>query len=244
MSIIRVDGPARLFVGPMACACDSTFNAAQSWSPGGSDTTFKELGVTENGVQISFNTPMHRVNSDDCGGNEGFPAEWIMMGASATIRGVLTRYSEDITALSKVMSGVYAERDTLPDGTTLLPGTPYFGSGYGFSLLVIGFATRHFFPKCEMATQPREFNISSTERKTSFSVQAYPVYTTGLCDGVETNAGVVYRRYSGGDVVVPECKPKAYGGSAGVPQGIDNFSSTTNNNNNNNNNNGDSNEQL
>ena len=212
MSVIKIDGPARLYIGDMCCKPENNnaWAQAEDWSPTGQNAsaTFQELGVTENGVQVSFNNSMHRINSDDYGGNEGVPAELLMMSANAIIRGTLVRYGDNDQALALAVAGLYYP--FTKEGTTYLPGTAYFGNNYGFSLLIIGFANRFYFPKCEMVSQPREFNISSTERKTSFSIQAYPVYGDasgyGSIDGNETGTGVLYRKYGNGSPFYPECK--------------------------------------
>lgn len=222
MSVIRVDGPARLYIGDMACGAPAsgeanTWSMSSSWDPNpGTNHTahFSELGVTENGVQISINNAMHRVNSDDCGGSEGMPAEFLMMNTNAVIRGVLVRYAETLTALGQAFSGCFNSEE----GKTFLPGTPYFASGNGFSLLIIGFAARWYFPKCEMATQPREFNISSTERKTSFSINAYPVFNA--VSGLSPDGTLYIKHSTGGGAMVPECAPSAYGGEKAVPSGV------------------------
>lgn len=156
---IRVDGPARIFVGPVDC----TFMGQQ----GGS-----ELGITENGVQVSINQLTHRVNSDDMGGAEGNPADILIMGTSATIRGVIVKYPNNLQTIGQVFNGLAY----MGEGWTVLPGTPLFAGGFGFSLWLLGYTTFFYFPKCELASQPREFNISTTERKTSFAFTAQPLH--------------------------------------------------------------------
>ena len=189
---IQVDGPATLYIG--ACNCDATgFPESSSWP------SF-ELGITESGVQVSINTMTHRINSDDRGGSEGTPAEMLIMGGQATIRGTLVKYAP--SAFNSVVSGLYNKTA----GTVPLPGTPLFAGNYGFGLMVVGYQQSYYFPKCEMASQPREFNLSSTERKTSFSVTAYPIYLSS------TSEGVVYYNKSGTNKIVPACDD-AYGGS-------------------------------
>lgn len=186
--IIRVDGPAHLYVGEQDCNATGVANATN------------ELGITENGVQISINTLTHRVNSDDMGGAEGNPAELIVMGANATIRGVMVKYNE-ATAFGVMTSGLY----NTTEGSLVLPGTPFFAGNYGFSLKIQGFRQWYYFPKCEMASQPREFNLSTTERKTSFSILAYPIHLSG-------SSSILYTTGEGGVQTVANCA-NAYGGS-------------------------------
>lgn len=156
---IYVDGPAAILFGNADCSA-STF-ASYSGAT--------ELGITDNGVQVSINTLTHRVNSDDEGGSEGNPAEILIMGALANIRGTLVKYNP--AAWDDLISGING-------GVFSLPGTPMFAGGYGFGFWVVGRNTSLYFPKSEMATTPREFNFSTTERRTTFGVTAYPVRYT------------------------------------------------------------------
>ena len=159
---IYVDGPAAILFGAANCAA----NQFASYSGA------TELGITDNGVQVSINTLTHRVNSDDEGGSEGNPAEILIMGAIANIRGTLVKYNP--AAWDSLISGING------GGVFGLPGTPLFSSGYGFGFWVVGRATALYFPKSELATTPREFNFSTTERRTTFGVTAYPVrYAVG-----------------------------------------------------------------
>ena len=190
--LIRVDGPAQIYVGPSDC------NASQFPA---SLANFKALGVTENGLQISINTLTHRVNSDDMGGGEGNPAEMLVMGTAGTIRGVMVKYGS--LALADLMTGLYGGTE----GRTPIPGTPIFASGYGFGVVVRGAARSYYFPKSELASTPREFNVSSTERKTSFTFNAHPIYL-----GTNSTSGVIYIPDNTGTLLAPECSD-AYGGS-------------------------------
>lgn len=162
---IYVDGPALIYIG--AASCTASAYAAPS-------SNELELGYTENGAQISVQTLTHRVNSDDCGGAEGNPAEILAMGAQGNIRGSMVKYNP--SAWVDLINGLYGLGEA---GLTALPGTPIFQSNLGVGFWIIGVNGSYYFPRCEM-TQPREFNISATERRTSFSATAYPVqYVSG-----------------------------------------------------------------
>ena len=188
--IIQVEGPALLYV--------SAANL-EGAIPSVDLTGWTQLGVTESGVNVSISNLTHRVNSDDCGGSEGNPAEILSMGSQATIRGSLVKYNAN--AVSSIMSGFYGDAE----GSTVLPGTPVFASGRGFSLYISGYAVTYYFPKCEFASQPREFNLSTTEKKTSFGITAYPV----MCG----NNLYLYGKTSNGSGAITPCAPDAYGGS-------------------------------
>lgn len=188
---IRVDGPATIYVGSHDCT--ATAYALMT----------NALGVTESGVQISYNTKTHRVNCDDMGGSEGDPAELLVMGGQATIRGVMVKVNESV--LADLRSGLY----NTAEGSLPIPGTPLFAGGFGFGVTIVGAVTGYYFPKCELASQPREWNVSSQETKTSFSFTAYPIYTQV---GSGPVAGHVYFRQAESGLIVPECST-AYGGN-------------------------------
>lgn len=180
---IFVDGPATLFIGAQNCSA-TAYTAVP--------TQAKELGITESGVQCSVNTLTHRVNSDDCGGSEGNPADLLIMGSTGTVRGTLVKYNA--TAFPELLAGLYGVGT---EGQTRLPGTAIFSNNYGFGLWVVGYGKTLYFPKCEFATSPREFNISSTERKTSFTINAYPVMTSGAVALYFAGAGDASKFYPG-----------------------------------------------
>lgn len=199
MALICVDGPALIYVGPQDCAATGVpaLTAVNN---------FYELGITESGVQISVGGQVHRVMSDDMGGSEGMPAELLYMGATASIRGVLVKYNGD--NINMLISGVNKAGD---EGSIALPGTPVFAAGYGFSIAIQGRQKVFYFPKCELISNPREFNISSTERKTSFTATAYPVYIGDSC------AGSIYYTADVTSSVCPGCSC-GYGGEVSPAQ--------------------------
>lgn len=162
---IFVDGPAVLAIGPANC----TASAYVAPNTSGTGATDHILGYTDNGLQVSINTLTHRVNSDDNGGGEGNPAEMLLVGAIGNIRGTLVKYA-DPAAWATLITGINGGTD----GVFPMPGTALFASGYGFACWAIGTYKTFYFPKCELASSPREFNISTTERRTSFGITAYP----------------------------------------------------------------------
>lgn len=198
--IICVDGPAHLYLGPASCG-----NPPSAWI--GNDSV--ELGFTETGVQVSIQNMTHRVNSDDMGGSEGNPAELLFMGAQASIRGVLVKYNPD--SVADILTGLF---NMTNEGDLILPGTPVFASNHGCSLVIQGFAASYYFPRCEMTSQPREFNISTTERKTSFGFTAYPSLMTSTGDN-GYNGPYLFRKNTAGvgSVYAPCVGAGSYGGS-------------------------------
>lgn len=155
---IEIDGPAVLYYCAQSCG-DVTWPVSSA---------LNMLGITESGVSVSFSTNMHRVTSDDLGGGEGAPAELLFMGAQASVRGTLVKWG---TGFSSICSGLNASAE----GMIPRPGTPYFGNKYGFGIVIKGYRISYFFPRCDLASQPREWNISSLERKMSLNINAYPV---------------------------------------------------------------------
>lgn len=160
-----VDGPAVIYYGEQDCS------AAQYMNVG--NLSGKLLGFTDGGVAISYQTMTHRINGDEYGGSEGMPAEQLILGGQASIRATIVKW--ETGAFEDLMCGANA---MVPeDGTIPCLGKPYFSSQYGFSFWVIGLSQKdgYYFPKCELASQPRQWNVSSLERRMSLSVQAYSI---------------------------------------------------------------------
>lgn len=190
--MIIVPGPVALYAGGAEC------NVAGGAQGSVSLADMVRLGQTENGVQVSISNRAHRVNVDDMGGSQGAPAELIYLGSSASIRGVIVDYGEPNAAavgngVKQALWGIarglrFIDNDGNKgdeDGEIAAPGTPLFEYGYGFSLLLVGSSLSYYFPRCELATAPREWNVSSLERKTSFTANAYevPVVSNNSYDG-------------------------------------------------------------
>lgn len=206
---LYIDGPSEIYFG--ATQCDATAYA----SPDDADVDTYLLGETESGVTISYATNMHRISMDRYGGGEGVPAEMLIMSGQASVRGVIVGWGykkgsatasvDTWQAFRAMAAGAYqdptgqvtATVDKSRLGSSPLPGTPYFGDGYGFSLWVVGRNKSYLFPKCDCASQPREWNISSLEKKMSLNVTAYPIPVSGNY--------VVYFTGAGGGLLLPDC---------------------------------------
>lgn len=189
--MIQVEGPARFYVGAQNCAASEY--AAYS------DATF--LGIAETGAQISISMNMHQVHSDDNGGSSGTPAELLSMGATATVRGALVKFNGSV--IDNIINGANATSAAL--GIVVpLPGTPLFAGGYGFGVWIVGNQKTYYFPKCEIATQARDFNISTQEKKVSFSFACYPI-------SIGTSSKLYFTGAGGGVYSPSDCN--SYGGS-------------------------------
>lgn len=176
LPMIQVEGPARFYIGAQNC------NAVQYLAISPTTATF--LGIGESGAQLSITTQTQRVNSDDNGGSEGSPAEIILLGSTASIRTTFVKYNANSWAsiVSGVSNSTVSSEGAVTyqsptEGVFFLPGTPIFGGAKGFSLWIQGATRTYYFPKCEMASQPREFNVSTDAKKTSVTCTAYPVYS-------------------------------------------------------------------
>ena len=177
LPMIQVEGPARFYIGAQNCSATQYVEV--------SDSTARLLGIGESGAQLSISTKTNPVHSDDNGGTEGTPAEIILLGSIGSIRTTLVKYNAN--AWASIVSGVSdsavsanGEVTYQPptEGEYFLPGTPIFGGAKGFALWIVGATKSFYFPKCEMASQPREFNISTGAKKTSITATAYPVYNS------------------------------------------------------------------
>jgi len=197
LPMIQVEGPARFYVGAQNCAA----TAYAAYNSG------NLLGVAETGAQISIAGNVHNVYSDDNGGSAGTPAEVLWMGSAASVRGTLVKYNASLA--DSVVNGAYAT-STGVGIVVQLPGTPLFAGGFGFGVWIVGNQKTYYFPKCELATTPRDFDISTREKKTSFTFNAYPVYSN--------TSGFLYFTGAGGGLYTPaDCN--GYGGSVGPQWG-------------------------
>lgn len=177
--MIVVPGPVIIFAGAAQCSIPFS-NSVGSVNL----SAMMRFGQTENGVQVSISNRAHRVNVDDMGGTQGAPAELIYLGSSAAIRGVLVDYgspnsnsgvAEALMGMARGLRKISGDVHSTLEGEIAAPGTPLFEYGYGYCLLLVGKGMSYFFPRCELATSPREWNVSSLERKTSFTMNAYEV---------------------------------------------------------------------
>lgn len=200
--MIFIEGPAIIYYGNSFCEeINDTYK-----SPANPASIDKKLGITESGVQISINNLTQPVHTDDMGGTEGFPAEIINMATTASIRGVLVDYAAGETgktwqSVSRAMElGINNHGDS--DATPLI-GSSYFGDNYGFSLKIVGRSTSYVFPRCSLLESPREFNLSTGAKKTSFTFTAYPifVYTIDGTTGVnQAQTAFLYRKIASGEL--------------------------------------------
>lgn len=195
--MIIVPGPVQILAGGAICNADEGIPSVDM-------TKMTRLGQTENGVQISISNKAHRVNVDDMGGTQGAPAELIYLGSSASMRGVMVDYGNPNSAqindkVLKALWGIsrglrYVDGDThsTREGDISAPGTPLFEYGYGFSMFFVGVGMSYYFPRCEFSSQPREWNVSSLERKTSFNATAYEIPVKSSPGAASADARMLY----------------------------------------------------
>lgn len=158
-----IDGPAALFGGAAVCKVSNHTYQAHSGSP---------IGLTDNGVTISYQAMTHRISGDEYGGNEGMPAEQLILGGQATIRTTIVKWGDNVGGYLMTGANTIATPGEVPR-----VGSPYFYGGYGFSFWVVGAGgVGYYFPKCELATQPKTWNVSSTERRMDITITAYNVF--------------------------------------------------------------------
>lgn len=200
--MIVIEGPAIIFYGPAFCAEPT---ATTSGSSTYADTIDQKLGITESGVQVSIQNNVMPVNTDDMGGTEGFPAEYINMAATGSIRGTLVDYDAGgtgdkwKTVSENLELGLFRLDRSLDTTQTPNIGESYFGKHHGFSLKIAGNSASFIFPRCSLLDSPREFTLSTGVKKTTFSFTAYPIFEFAIVDGVNScTKAFLYRKYEGG----------------------------------------------
>lgn len=165
MASYVIEGPAVLFYGAANCAANEYEQA-----PAGNGTQYV-LGITESGVSLSTSLMTHRLSTDVYGGTEGPPADLLVLGGQASIRGTLVKWGAD--SLKALTTGLFYQEGFTGHGVFPWPGEGVWGGGHGFSIWVVGSIKSYYFPRCELASQPREWNISALERRMSLNINAY-----------------------------------------------------------------------
>ena len=160
-----IEGPATIYFGGGNCL-------ASGYAPivtEGNGVNAQLLGVTETGVTISSQLMTHRISSDEYGGTEGPPAELLTLGATASIQGTLVKWGAG--AFENLKSGLRNVRA----GHIPWPAQGVYSGNYFFAFWVVGAKTSYYFPRCNLATQPREWQISVLERRMNLNITAEAV---------------------------------------------------------------------
>lgn len=175
-----VDGPAAIFYSQQDCEATGYKAVANA----------NLLGLTEGGATISYQLMLHRINGDEYGGSEGMPAEQLILGAQATIRAQITKWAPG--AFDDLKVGAYM--GNADPGTIPKIGSPYFSRRYGYAFWVVAYGEGkgYYFPKCELATQPKQWNVSSLERRVDLNVLAYNVFTKTTVNGSTVKSADVF----------------------------------------------------
>ncbi len=165
-----IEGPATIYYGAGDCnalAYKKIVTGADATSA--AEVNANILGVTETGVTISSQLMTHRISTDDYGGTEGPPAELLILGGTASIQGTLVKWGK--TAFEDLKAGL---RNVTP-GHIPWPAHGVFGNNgdHLYAFWVVGSKRAFYFPKCELATQPREWQISVLERRMNLNITAY-----------------------------------------------------------------------
>jgi hypothetical protein len=160
-----IEGPATIYFGAGNCTADGYTTIVTD----GNTANAKLLGVTETGVTISTQLMTHRVSSDEYGGTEGPPAELLTLGATATIQGTLVKWGAD--AFAELKAGL---RGVTP-GHIPWPAQGVYSGNYFYAFWVVGFVNSYYFPRCNLASQPREWQISVLERRMNLNINAEAV---------------------------------------------------------------------
>lgn len=140
-----------------------------------SGTGISALGITRDGVNITFNGFFLDVPTDASGGEAGPPADKQFMGSTARIRCEFTKYDESVAAVVRSRSS-----STLTDGTFLSVGELMIQGGYT-SRLVVNSPTQPYNFPVVMFDEPQEIN-----KGTKFST--YVVEATAY----ENSSGVLW----------------------------------------------------
>ena len=185
-----IDGPTVIYYGQQNCDATDYISPTSSYTVGASSFQYGTLlGFTDGGASISYQLMTHRINGDEYGGNEGMPAELLILGGTASIRAQIVKWAPN--AFNQLITGANAMSSM---GEIPRLGAPYFTGKYGYSFWVFAKneGKAYYFPKCELATQPKQWNISSLERRFDLNVLAYNVFTKKSVDGKDVISADVF----------------------------------------------------
>lgn len=122
-----------------------------------------ELGITRNGVTVSWETFYHDVPGDEFGGDDGPPIDTQFLGQLARIRCEFTKYDRTVmeTVLGLYHGSSFGHMNAQGEGTSKYPGELAFtGTNYMRVLLLPQLVDTRNFPRC-IIRAPNEQNFAT-----------------------------------------------------------------------------------
>jgi hypothetical protein len=154
---------------------------ATIWVDTGASHALEDLGITQDGVELTFQAYALDVPTDEDGGTDGPPTDVQWLGETAQIRLQLTKW--DAAIGDKVAARI---RGFNP-GAQGTPGTLWITSGRYFRLLVLPVITPINFP-CVVFREPIEINKGTKFSRFVLSGTAYRHPTTRTLYDAQTGA--------------------------------------------------------
>lgn len=125
--------------------------------------TLTELGITRNGVTVSYEHFYYDVPSDEFGGDDGPPADVQWLGSVARIRCEFTKYNRSIldAVLGLVQGSTFGDMNVQSSAESKYPGELMFTPmNYTRVLLYNQLGDRRNFPRCFIRA-PHEQNYAT-----------------------------------------------------------------------------------
>ncbi len=118
-----------------------------------SSGALEDLGYTARGADVRIQGYVVNIPGDENGGEQGPPIDRQHLGTIAIVRIELTKF--DPAVLAKLKAGLRAVAPgAIPDAGTLI-----FNDARHFQLLIDAPGDPHWFPRAELAENPREYNL-------------------------------------------------------------------------------------
>lgn len=129
----------------------------------GTLATLVELGITRNGVTVSYEHFYYDVPGDEFGGDDGPPIDVQWLGSIARVRCEFTKYNRTYldAVLGLVQGSTFGDMNTQSSGSSKYPGELLFTPlNYTRVLLDNSIGDRMNFPRC-IIRAPHEQNYST-----------------------------------------------------------------------------------
>jgi hypothetical protein len=129
----------------------------------GTLATLTELGITRNGVTVSYENFWYDVPGDEHGGDDGPPIDSQWLGAIARIRCEFTKYNRSVleAVLGMMQGSTFGDMNTQASLSSKYPGELVFTPiNYTRVLLNNSIGDRRNFPRCFIRA-PHEQNYST-----------------------------------------------------------------------------------
>lgn len=142
--------------------------------------SLQSLGYARNETEIMLQPYWNPIPSDEFGGDPGPPAEFQLLGVTATIRMRLSKFDKDV---ADIVEKFASQASVI--GTPISPGTLGFASNHSLRVLIDSPTGPRNFLRC-LPTGPSESNHGTKAMEKFFEFTAYEDANGVLWNEVDT----------------------------------------------------------